>query len=343
MGSPSQGVLTIWDVPANQYKASNPPWLVQLVTRVGKEPERPVEVPAVAAWLQAAAAKVGAGGPPAAFGSAARQQLFCLEDGVAYLNNGSYGAVLRPVLAAQRFYQERCEAQGVRFFEQEALPSLMQAQAALGRFVGAAPQDLVFIPNATAAMNAVLRSVHLGPGDLLLMTQPSYPAVRSAAARWAAAAGAGLADLQLMDLLALSPAPVRDGAIVARFESAFQQACGRIKLAIIDHIVSFPPVHLPVAALCALCRQHGALAAVDGAHAVGAVTLDIPSLGCDFYTSNLHKCVSPMPAPWLQPAAAAISWLDSQDSGWWGPCRGAGGCCGGVARGVGQGPLQDDG
>ena len=64
---------------------------------------------------------------------------------------------------------------------------------------------------------------------------------------------------------------------------------GRIRLAVIDHIISLAPVHLPVAALCALCRRYGAASLVDGAHAVGAVALDLPSLGADYYTSNLHK------------------------------------------------------
>lgn len=64
---------------------------------------------------------------------------------------------------------------------------------------------------------------------------------------------------------------------------------GRVRLAIIDHIISLAPVHLPVATLCTLCRCYGAAVLVDGAHAVGAVALDLPSLGADYYTSNLHK------------------------------------------------------
>ena len=64
---------------------------------------------------------------------------------------------------------------------------------------------------------------------------------------------------------------------------------GRVRLAVIDQIISLAPVHLPVAPLCALCRRYGAASLVDGAHAVGAVPLDLPSLKADYYTSNLHK------------------------------------------------------
>lgn len=62
-----------------------------------------------------------------------------------------------------------------------------------------------------------------------------------------------------------------------------------MRLAVLDHIISQVPSHLPVAALCALCREHGAASLVDGAHAVGALPLRIPELGCDYYTSNAHK------------------------------------------------------
>jgi isopenicillin-N epimerase len=62
-----------------------------------------------------------------------------------------------------------------------------------------------------------------------------------------------------------------------------------VRLAVIDHVVSQAPAHLPVAALCALCSAAGALSLVDGAHAVGALPLCLPRLGADFYTSNAHK------------------------------------------------------
>ena len=75
-----------------------------------------------------------------------------------------------------------------------------------------------------------------------------------------------------------------------------------MRLAIIDHIISPLPVHLPVAALCALCATAGAASFVDGAHAVGAVSLQLPALGASFYTSNCHK--------WMcTPKGAAFLWV----------------------------------
>lgn len=39
-----------------------------------------------------------------------------------------------------------------------------------------------------------------------------------------------------------------------------------------------------------LCSAAGIPVLVDGAHAVGALPdLDVPSLGCQYYTTNLHK------------------------------------------------------
>lgn len=247
---------------------------------------------AVAALREAAAG----GNAEDLLGAAARDSLFMLDAEWTYLNHGSYGAALRLAVEAQRYFQDRLEAQPVLFQEEEALVAMRQAQLAVAGFVGAEPRDLVFVANATTAVNVVLQSTQLGPGDLILLASTTYPAVRSAAARVAAQRGAALLEVELLSAL---PGPTE--AVLQRFEAALQAGRGRVKLAILDHIISLAPAHLPVAPLSSLCRRHGAAVLVDGAHAVGAVPLDIPAIGCDYYTSNLHKWA-------CTPKGAAFLW-----------------------------------
>ena len=42
--------------------------------------------------------------------------------------------------------------------------------------------------------------------------------------------------------------------LLASFRQAIRSAGKRLKLVVLDHIISFPPVVLPVKELCELCR-----------------------------------------------------------------------------------------
>ena len=78
-------------------------------------------------------------------------------------------------------------------------------------------------------------------------------------------------------------------------------AAPHIKFALLDHITSPTAVVLPIARLVAICHSHGVEVMVDGAHAPGNVLpqLDIPAIGADWYTGNLHKwwCAHAPPEP----------------------------------------------
>lgn len=61
------------------------------------------------------------------------------------------------------------------------------------------------------------------------------------------------------------------------------------KLAIFDHIPSVHPIIMPVDKIISICHIKGVEVLIDGAHALGAIPLEIGSLGADYYVMNCHK------------------------------------------------------
>jgi isopenicillin-N epimerase len=83
------------------------------------------------------------------------------------------------------------------------------------------------------------------------------------------------------------PFPITDPAQV--LDTLTAGLTPRTRLVIVDHISSETALIMPVAELAALCRARGIAVLVDGAHAPGAIEVDIPALGVDWYVANLHK------------------------------------------------------
>lgn len=223
-------------------------------------------------------------------GAALRPE-FRLEQGTDFLNHGSFGAPPRTVLEAAKRWRSRLEASPDVFFREILPAELREAAAALARFVGARPQDLVFVENATAGMNAVLRSLSFSSGDEILASSHVYGAVRQAIRHVCERSGAKFVEAEL-------PLPVGNAdALVASLAGRISE---RTRLVVLDHVASPTGLVFPVVQLARLARGRGARVLVDGAHAPGQIALDIPALGVDWYVGNCHKWLfAPRPCGFL--------------------------------------------
>ncbi|MFL6627715.1 MAG: aminotransferase class V-fold PLP-dependent enzyme [Burkholderiaceae bacterium] len=229
-----------------------------------------------------------------------------LDPSITYLNHGTVGATPRVVLEAQQGWQRRIETQPAAFLFRELMrlvpdepgaPRLLLRQAAdaVGAFLGARGDDLVFVDNATTGINAVLRSIALAPGDEIVVLDQAYGAVVKAAEFVARAAGARV-------VVAETPFPVVGDARAAYVDAVERVLTPRTRLAVIDHVSSETALLLPVAGMVAACRARGVPVLVDGAHAPGAIALDIEAIGADWVVANLHKWA-------FAPRACGLLWV----------------------------------
>ena len=98
------------------------------------------------------------------------RELFLLDPEVVFLNHGSFGACPRPVFDEYQRRQRELERQPVEFLARRYAGLVDEARERLAAYLGAGTDDVVFVPNATAGMNVVARSLQLDPRDEVLLT-----------------------------------------------------------------------------------------------------------------------------------------------------------------------------
>src|SRR5262245_46299758 len=97
------------------------------------------------------------------------------------VNHAAFGATPIVVLATQAAWRDQMEAQPSYFMRRILPDALRTSAAALGAFLNAEAQDVVFIDNATTGCNAVLRSLDLREGDEIVSHSQAYGAVANTA------------------------------------------------------------------------------------------------------------------------------------------------------------------
>lgn len=229
------------------------------------------------------------------------RDLFLINPEVTFLNHGSFGACPLPVFEEYQRWQRELEWQPVEFFARRMEGLMQTAREALGAYVGANPDHLVFVSNATSGVNVVARSLQLAAGDEILATDHEYGACTFAWQYVCEKVGARYIQHPI-------PLPLPSAEEIV--ESLWSAVTPRTKLIFISHITSPTGLILPIEPIIRQARENGILTLVDGAHAPGHVPLDLANLGADFYTGNCHKWLcAPKGAAFLYARPEHHSWL----------------------------------
>jgi isopenicillin-N epimerase len=126
----------------------------------------------------------------------------------------------------------------------------------------------------------VARSLSLGPGDEVLVTELEYGAVQRT---WRYLCGLSGATYRGQPLsLPVTSAP-------ALVDALWEGVTERTRAIVVSHITSTTALILPIAEICRRAHAAGILTIIDGAHAPGQLDLALADLGADYYTGNCHK------------------------------------------------------
>jgi cysteine desulfurase/selenocysteine lyase len=206
---------------------------------------------------------------------------------LVYLDSAASSQKPAAVLAAMDDYYRRYHAnvhRGVHRLSEMATTAYEGARARVAEFIRAAPEEIIFVGNATEGFNLVAQSwgrANVGPGDEILLTEMEHHANLVPWQMLAAERGATLRYLPFHD----------DGTLALERLGEFLTA--RTKLFSFTAVSNVFGTINPVREMVDAAHAAGALAMVDAAQSVPHMPVDVGQLDCDFLAFSSHKMCGP--------------------------------------------------
>jgi isopenicillin-N epimerase len=208
------------------------------------------------------------------------KELFHLKEGITFLNHGSFGACPKPIYEDWQNWQLELEREPVQFFVHRGMEKMQDSKKALGKLINVDPDNLVFIPNPTYAINIIAKSLKLKEGDEILASNHEYGAMDRTWNYYCRQTGAKYIN-QKIDLPWLSKEYV--------IEQFWKGYTDKTKVIFLNHISSATALIFPVEEIVKRAKELGLITIIDGAHVPGHIPLDLEALDPDIYTGANHK------------------------------------------------------
>jgi len=205
---------------------------------------------------------------------------FLLTPDITFLNHGSFGACPKSVFEAYQAFQRELELEPVEFIQRKQPKYLKAARESLANFVGCQAQDLFFTPNPTLAVNTIMHSIKLQPGDEILSTNHEYGAMDRTWNFYCKKSGAKYIRQNIT-------LPITSKARI--IEEFWKGYTANTKVVFLNQMSSATALLFPVKEICDRAKELGLITIIDGAHIPGHIDLNITDLNPDYYTGTLHK------------------------------------------------------
>ncbi len=189
------------------------------------------------------------------------------------------------ISALSNFYEQHNSNvhRAVHTLSQEATDLYDGSREKIAKFINADFEEIVFVKNATEAVNVVLYGwaiKNLKAGDEIISTVMEH---HSNIVPWQSLQSRGV-KLKFVDI---------DENGNLDIEQFGKLLSNKTKLVTFTHVSNVLGTINPVKQMVRMAHDHGALALVDGAQSVPHMPVDVRDIGCDFLVFSGHKMLGP--------------------------------------------------
>jgi selenocysteine lyase/cysteine desulfurase len=200
---------------------------------------------------------------------------------VVHLNNAGASLPPTPVLDAVVEHLELEARVGGYAAADATTDRREEVYASVARLIGARPDEIALVENATRAWDLAFYSLRLGPGDRVLTSRSEYASNVIAMLQVAARTGASVEVVPDDEHGQLSVDALRD--------LLDADPGGRVRLVAVGWIPTQGGLVNPVAAIGAATRDAGVPFLLDACQAVGQLVVDVEAIGCDILSATGRK------------------------------------------------------
>jgi isopenicillin-N epimerase len=207
------------------------------------------------------------------------RKLYAVDPSMLDLDHGNGGLTPRRVL--ERYLRDARLLNSAPNVHYPRLMSDNGMYETINAFLGVqAPDDVALVPNATQALNTVLRGFPLERGDEVLVSNHEYPDMVATLHARARREGIVVRTVNV---------PERDADGAGFLRAIDLAVTTRTKLALLSHVSAWNGEVLPVADACVALRARNVATCIDAAQSSGFLDVNFSAMGCDFLALSWHK------------------------------------------------------
>ena len=200
---------------------------------------------------------------------------FSLPLDYSYFNTGGLGAspkVVTEKVIAMMETENTHPAPGYRTDDWSRIKS--KCAVLLG--AGVKKEEVALVSCATEGINIILNGLPLKNGDEVIVSTHEHAALSIPL----------VYKMKQTGIIIRFFDPLSQGGIVTRIKTLINK---QTRLIFISHITCTTGLQMPVKEIAGLAKTNGIWFALDGAQALGHISMDLKDMGVDFYAASGHK------------------------------------------------------